>query len=270
MHALLIDLGHSWLSGMFHDLRRYAIFAVAVWLSLWVAFARVLRQRKIRDDRPPMRQLGLEFLYSVRSIAMFSSVGIVIDLLTRFGFYPMEKAAESWGPAWFAISLVLMILGQDAWIYWTHRWMHHPRAFRTFHRRHHKSHNPSPFTAYSFDIPEALVNVAFVLVWPLIVPTPWPVTGFFVLHQIFRNTLLHSGYELMPARADGRPWLDWLTTTTHHDMHHAQAGWNYGAWFTWWDRRMGTEHPDYYARYAATARRPFLTRDGVRPAPTEA
>ncbi len=58
----------------------------------------------------------------------------------------------------------------------------------------------------------------------MLVPTPWPAVGLFVLHQIVRNTLGHSGYEIMPARADGRPLFDWLTTTTHHDLHHTQAG----------------------------------------------
>jgi sterol desaturase/sphingolipid hydroxylase (fatty acid hydroxylase superfamily) len=61
----------------------------------------------------------------------------------------------------------------------------------------------------------------------------------------------------MPARADGRPLFDWLTTTTHHDLHHAQAGWNYGLYFTWWDRLMGTEHPEYHARFAAAVRKPL-------------
>jgi sterol desaturase/sphingolipid hydroxylase (fatty acid hydroxylase superfamily) len=105
----------------------------------------------------------------------------------------------------------------------------------------------------------ATTAVLFVVLWPMITPTPWAVTGLFMLHQIFRNTLLHCGYELMPARADGRPMLDWLTTTTHHDMHHGK-GWNYGLYFTWWDRWMGTEHPDYHAQYAAVARRPIWAR----------
>ena len=70
----------------------------------------------------------------------------------------------------------------------------------------------------------------------------------------------------MPAARDGRPWFDWLTTTTHHDLHHAQAGYNYAPWFTWWDRWMGTEHPEYHARYAAAdrRRRPACRR-GPRP-----
>jgi sterol desaturase/sphingolipid hydroxylase (fatty acid hydroxylase superfamily) len=260
MPTLFNDIGHMWLGNMVADLRRYVIFAIAVWLVLWVVLKGVLRLRRIRGETPPGRQLATEFLFSVRSIAIFSTVSVGITLLDRLGAYPLAARATSWGPVWFWTSLVLMIVGQDAWIYWTHRWMHHPKRFRTFHRRHHRSSNPSPFTAYSFDIPEALVMVAFVLLWPLAVPTAWPVIGLFMLHQIFRNTLLHSGYELTPARADGRPWFAWLTTTTHHDLHHAEAGWNYAPWFTWWDRWMGTEHPEYHARYAEVARRPLAAR----------
>ena len=254
MHNLMEFIGAIWWTNLVIDLRRYIIFTLAVWLILWVALGTVLRMRKIREDRPPPRQMALEFLISVRSIAIFSTVGVGMTLLGRAGFYPLADRAAHWGPVWFWVSLVGMILAHDAYFYWVHRLMHDPRLFRTFHRRHHRSHNPSPFTAYSFDLGEAFLMVLFVAIWPMITPTPWAVTGLFMLHQIFRNTLLHSGYELMPAGRDGRPMFDWLTTTTHHDMHHGQ-GWNYGVYFTWWDRWMGTEHPDYYAAFARPATR---------------
>ncbi|MBU1376297.1 MAG: sterol desaturase family protein [Alphaproteobacteria bacterium] len=266
METFLHDLPQIWLSNLVVDLRRYIIFAVAVFAILWVVLSAPLRRRKLREDSPPPRQMGLEFLMSLRSIAIFSTIGVSMSLLSRLGAYPLSDQAHTWGPVWFGASLALMILGHDAYYYWVHRVMHQPRFFRTFHRRHHKSHNPSPFTAYSFDIREAFMMASFVLLWPLIVPTPWGVVGLFMLHQIFRNTMLHSGYELMPARADGRPMLDWLTTTTHHDLHHAQAGYNYGLYFTWWDRWMKTEHPEYQARYAQAAWRPFARRTGIVPA----
>jgi sterol desaturase/sphingolipid hydroxylase (fatty acid hydroxylase superfamily) len=258
MHVTLNDIGQMWVHGLAHDARRYAIFAVAVWFTLWIVLAGVLGPRKIREETPPARQLLFEFLFSLRSIAVFSTVGIAINLAEMAGLFPMSPMAAHWGPAWFVVSLVIMIVAQDAWIYWTHRWMHRPRWFRTFHRRHHRSNNPSPFTAYSFDYGEALLMVAFVAVWPAIFPTPWGVINVFMFHQIFRNTLLHAGYELTPARADGRPWLDWITTTTHHDLHHAHAGYNFAPWFTWWDRWLGTEHPRYHAEYARAAGRPLL------------
>jgi hypothetical protein len=41
-----------------------------------------------------------------------------------------------------------------------------------------------------------------------------------------------------------RALFDFLTTVAHHDLHHGQARWNCGLYSTWWDRLMGTEHPD--------------------------
>lgn len=249
----LSEIARHWLGLVNTDLTRYAIFAVAVWLILWVVLARPLAGRKVRAERPPARQMIVEFLCSLRSIAIFSTMGLSLFLLDRAGLMWGPAVGASLGPVWFGVSLGLMIVAHDAYFYWAHRLMHRPAVFRTFHRRHHRSNNPSPFTAYSFDLAEAAVQGAFVPLWMILTPTPWGVPGLFVLHQILRNTLGHSGYELFPARRDGRPLFGFLTTTTHHDLHHAQAGWNYGLYFTWWDRWMGTEHPEYHAHFAKAA-----------------
>jgi len=245
----------QWLESMATDLSRYVVFAVSVWLALWVVFAKALAGRKIRPTTPPARQLRTEFLISLRSLAIFSTIGALLFMVERAGYLPGPDLAANWGPWWAAASLLLMIVVHDAYFYWTHRLMHDPRLFRAFHRRHHRSHNPSPFTSYSFDIAEAAVNAGFVAIWMLLVPTQWEIVGLFMVHQIARNTIGHSGYELYPAARDGKPLFDFMTTTTHHDIHHAEAGWNYGLYFTWWDRLMGTEHPDYLARFAAAARK---------------
>ena len=252
---LISDIAAVWLYSTSRDLIRYIVFAVATWFILWVALANVLRARKIRPDRPPPRQMLSEFVISLRSVAVFSTVGLATYGLERAGLLPGPRLAAQWGLGWGAASLVLMIVAHDAWFYWTHRIIHRPNLFRTLHRRHHRSNNPSPFTAYSFDLGEAAINAAFVPLWVAIVPTAWPVVGLFMLHQIARNTIGHSGYELFPAGRDGKPLLGFLTTVTHHDLHHAQAGWNYGLYFTWWDKLMGTEHPEYLARFAAASRR---------------
>jgi sterol desaturase/sphingolipid hydroxylase (fatty acid hydroxylase superfamily) len=252
-----VTLAQTWAGYVLHDLTRYAEFAIGVWLLLWIMFAGILRGRKIREERPPAKQLVTEFFVSLRSVAIFSGIGLVPFMLEQAGYIHGNAIAASWGAVWFWASLVLIVVGHDAYFYWVHRLMHDPRLFRTFHRRHHRSHNPSPFTAYSFDVGEAVMMGLFVPLWTILIPTQWDVVGLFVLYQIYRNTLGHSGYELMPARADGKPMWDVFTTTTHHDLHHAQAGWNYGLYFTWWDRMMGTEHPQYYARFAQAVRRPL-------------
>ncbi len=257
MYALLAEAGRLWLGEITPTLTRYAVFAVGVWFTLWVLFSGLIRARKIRETTPPRRQLVSEFLFSLRSMLLFATFGVGIDLASRAHLYPLADRGTRWGVWWLVASVLIGIVAHDAYVYWVHRWMHRPRWFRRTHRRHHLSNNPSPFTAYSFDINEALLMIGFAIVFPAVFPMHWAAMNLIMMHQIVRNTLLHSGYELTPARADDRPWFGWLTTTTHHDLHHAQAGYNFAPWFTWWDRWMGTEHPDYLARYAAAAWRPL-------------
>jgi sterol desaturase/sphingolipid hydroxylase (fatty acid hydroxylase superfamily) len=247
-----LHVAQGWLASLARDGLRYAVFSLAVWLVLWVALRRPLASRKIRAATPPARQLVIEFATSIRSVAVFATATIGMILASKVGFYPLVRVANAGGAVWFWGSLALMIVAHDAYYYWTHRAMHSARWARV-HKDHHKSNNPSPFSAYSFSLSEAAVMVSFVLLWPLVCPTPWGVIPLFILHQIFRNTLAHCGYELAPARADGRPVFDWLTTTTHHDLHHENAGYNFGLYFTWWDRWMGTEHPLYHAAFARTS-----------------
>lgn len=257
MEAVLADFLRLWLRELEPTLSRYAVFTVGVWLALWVVLRPVLAARKIRDAAPPARQLWTEFFFSLRSMLIFATAGVGVYFMYRAGLYPLVELADGWGPVWFGVSVVAGLIGLDAWFYWTHRLMHDPRLFRRFHRRHHRSHNPSPFTAYSFDVGEALLLFGFVVVWPWVFPMSSGAMVWVMTYQIVTNTLLHSGYELMPARRDGRPMLDFIVTTTHHDLHHGQAGYNYAAWFTWWDRWMGTEHPEYLKRYAEVAWRPL-------------
>jgi|CXWL01.1.fsa_nt_gi sterol desaturase/sphingolipid hydroxylase (fatty acid hydroxylase superfamily) len=264
MSADLLAFADRWRLSLTSDLTQYAIFAIGFWLIVWVLLGSVLASRKIRPETPPARQLAIEFMVSLRSLAIFSTIGALLFMADRAGYLPGTALAASWGWGWAIASFVLMVIGHDAYFYWTHRLVHDPRLFRTFHRRHHKSHNPSPFTAYSFDVAEAAMQALFVPIWMVLVPTEWAVVGFFMLHQIVRNTMGHSGYELFPANADGKPLLGFLTTVTHHDLHHAEARCNYGLYFTWWDRLMGTEHPDYYGRFASATRRVCGVRKPVR------
>ena len=247
MREIFLDTLREIPEWMLTDLQRYAVLAVGVWLLLWVGLAGVLRHRKVRKEWPPREQLIIEFLHSLRSIAIFSVLSVSTYFMWRAGFLPWaEVNAQMTGPFWFWGSVALMLLAHDAYFYWVHRWIHEPKRFRLYHRRHHRSMNPSPFTAYSFDLREAGLMVLFVILWEIAVPNPSGATGMFVIISLIKNTLAHSGFELMPATKDKRPLLDWFTTTVHHDLHHARAGYNFGLYFTWWDKWMGTEDPTYY------------------------
>lgn len=239
------------------ELTRYSIVAGGVFLIVWVLLARPLAGRKIRPARPPARQMAIEALASFRTSAVFALSGVVSVLGWQAGILKSYDDPALYGWGYFWLSLAGMIVAHDAWFYWTHRLIHDPRLFRRVHRLHHKSHNPTPFTAYSFDLGEAAINAAFVPLVLLVAPVSQPAIFLFLAHMIVRNVIGHSGYELFPARRDGRPVFDWMTSVTHHDLHHAQAGWNYGLYFSWWDRLMKTEHPLYHEKFAEAVRKPL-------------
>eukprot|EP01035_Chromulina_nebulosa_P050786 gene50786-69083_t len=104
MDGLFQDIWLMWTGSLTVDVRRYVIFAVAVWAVLWLALRNPLRARKIREQTPLPGQLLSEFLFSVRSIAVFSTFSVVINLLERGGAYPMAEMAKSWGPVWLVVS----------------------------------------------------------------------------------------------------------------------------------------------------------------------
>ena len=56
--------------------------------------------------------------------------------------------------------------------------------------------------------------------WQLTTVTPEHVLFSWVTIQVARNAMGHAGYELFPRWWLASPLTRWLTTTTHHDLHH--------------------------------------------------
>ena len=67
----------------------------------------------------------------------------------------------------------------------------------------------------------------------------------FLIFMTSRDVIGHLGMELHPRSFIADGVFSVCTTTTHHAMHHWHFEGNYGLYFTWWDRWMGTMRPDY-------------------------
>lgn len=91
----------------------------------------------------------------------------------------------------------------------------------------------------------------------------------FLWHMIIRNVMAHAGSELFPAGWVDNPLTSWIATTTHHDLHHS-SGHNYGFYFTFWDRLMGTEHPRYAEEFRKNAKPLFAGKRVPKLARTKA
>lgn len=236
------------------DLLRYVLGAGGVYLVVNIWLAHRLAPRKIRDKPIPKGQIRREIMASLRTVLIFAATGTTIAFLARAGWITIYSDIDRFGWPYVLLSIVILIVVHDAWFYWTHRALHYPPLFRRFHVLHHRSHNPTPFTSYSFDVGEAVINAVYLPLILFVVPAHPLALFIFVSHMMLRNALGHCGYEVFPANRAGKPLFDWMSTVTHHDLHHARAGYNMALYFTWWDRWMGTEHPDYHAEFARVAR----------------
>ncbi len=204
MEEVLIAMANNWLSNAAGEAVRYGLVAVAVWLVVSVLLTRVTKTRKIREATPPPKQLVMEFLFSIRPTAIFATLALIPFTLQYTGVSNGPAIAASWGPLWFVACFVLMVLAHDAYFYWAHRIMHHPRLFRRFHRRHHKSNNPSPFTSYSFDLGSEAGRAANVPSCVLLVPTSYN-RGFKcpnVKRLTIRNQLAQAVIEFFAELAE--------------------------------------------------------------------
>jgi sterol desaturase/sphingolipid hydroxylase (fatty acid hydroxylase superfamily) len=200
--------------------------------------------RKIQKREASRADFVREFLSSVRTVIVYVIVSIPVIWAFRHGY--LETWQGELTPGLFALYLGAIIVAHDAYFYWAHRAMHTRLLYKRFHRFHHRTITPTAWTAYAFAVPEAALMAVFVPLYAAVVPTPESVLFTFLGIMILRNAMGHAGLELHPRGWASHPVLKWITTTTHHDMHHGTSyNHNYGFYFTWWDKLMGTEHPDY-------------------------
>jgi lathosterol oxidase len=228
----------------------YAGGATVIWVAFYVLLRRRLAARKVVPRGPTRKQISREVLHSIRSIAVFSIVTAVVVFAALGGHTRLYRNISDHGWGWFFASVMIAVVIHDAYFYWTHRLMHHRRLYKFFHRTHHISTNPTPWAAYAFSVPEAVVQAG---IGPLVVCTiPMHGAAFtaFMAWQIAFNVFGHGGYEVYP-RWFMRTWAGRLMNTpTHHALHHEKFRGGYSLYFNVWDRLMGTNHPDYEARFA--------------------
>lgn len=252
------DLSY-WARGTALAVARYAVIVATVGVLISVLPRTVAPRIQPRSPRPA--QLRREAISSIVSAVIFSSILYVSVMAHLISPQPFESL-----PIWrWAVALLVLLIGHDTWFYWTHRLLH-TRAFWPIHQLHHQSRTPTVLTAYAFHPLEALVNGAFILPASLITPLSYPVLVAFMVTMIARNAMAHGGREVFPAGRDGHPRLGWMTTVTHHDLHHQRGAGNYGLYFSFWDRIMGTERADYLDAYRRARNGASV---GVPPQPIE-
>ncbi len=153
------------------------------------------------------------------------------------------------GWLYFAFSFIVMLVVHDTYFYWMHRMMHTRWGMKYIHISHHKSINPSPWAAFSFHPLEAIIEAGIIFVFAFTFPFHPLALIFFMFFMTIYNVYGHLGWELYPKNFHKNKIGKWINTSINHNLHHKKFEGNYGLYFLYWDRWMGTIRSDYDETY---------------------
>jgi sterol desaturase/sphingolipid hydroxylase (fatty acid hydroxylase superfamily) len=123
--------------------------------------------------------------------------------------------------------------------------MHSRWGMKYVHRVHHQSTNPSPWAAFSFHPLESIIEAGIIIVVVFLFPVHvFAVVIFMILMTVY-NVYGHLGWELYPKGFHKTSIGKWVNTSASHNQHHKFFEGNYGLYFLFWDRWLGTIRADY-------------------------
>lgn len=228
----------------------YSVVVLPFFLIFWVFLKPKYQNRRIQEkQRSTPSIIRQEIKNSIITILIFAIIDVALYVAQLNGYTQIYDNVNEYGWGYFVFSILLMILLHDAWFFFTHRLMHHPKLFKYIHKVHHQSTDPSPFAAFSFHPLEAVVEAGAYIIFSFLFPVHLFALLGWQLIQMTLNVIGHLGYEIYPKGFNTHWLFRWKTPSTHHNMHHSNFNGNYGLYFTWWDKIFKTEFKDYNETY---------------------
>ncbi len=224
---------------------RYVAFSGLYHYLLRIRWRERLRRRIFHFMPEKGSLLRREIVRSAIVSLIFAAAGITVLMLWQAGYTRIYLDPLDYHPIWLVLSPVLFLLAQETYYYWIHRWMHLPGVYRYVHAWHHESIETTAWTAFSFHPIEGLVQAIFLPLIVLVLPIQGYIFLLLLMVMTLSATINHAGVEIYPRGfARHRIWR-WIIGATHHDLHHKQARYNFGLYFTFWDKWMDTESPKF-------------------------
>lgn len=187
-------------------------------------------------------QMRREIGWSLASAAIYGvPTGIVAWGWQQRGWTRIYTDAAAYPLWWMPVSLLAFLFAHDTWFYWTHRWMHRPAVFQTFHAVHHASRPPTAWAAMSFHPYEAITGAVVIPALVFVIPIHVGVLGLVLTIMTVMGVTNHMGWEMFPRWLVHSRLGNWLITASHHSRHHEQYRCNYGLYFRVWDRLCSTD-----------------------------
>jgi sterol desaturase/sphingolipid hydroxylase (fatty acid hydroxylase superfamily) len=222
---------------------RYVAIAWLVHALVWGRKDGRVRGRRLNRDRPKPASIRHELKLSLLSSWIYALPAAVVIEAWKHGGTLVYLDIGKYGVAWLFLSGAIYLVVQDAYYYGLHRLMHVKGLFRFMHAGHHRSRQPTAYASFAFDWSEAALTAWLLPALTFFVPIHPIVIVVLLTLMTILAVLNHSGAEVLPDWLV-RSWLgDQLISASRHSLHHSHFDANYGLYFTFWDRALGTDMP---------------------------
>ncbi len=228
----------------------YAGFVFPFFIIFWIVGKKYFKKIRIQEtERANLHHFKHDLGFSTSTFLVFALFDVCLLYLENKGYTLLYFNLDDYSYLWLVLSFFIVLFIDDMFFYWSHRAMHLPRFYKFFHKVHHESTDPSPFTAFAFHPSEAVIEQMMGFVLPFLLPLNFWVIIAWQIFSMLNNVMAHLGYEIYPKGWVKFPLLKYKVASTHHNMHHQLFNGNYALYFTWWDKWMGTEFKDYETRH---------------------
>jgi len=178
-------------------------------------------------------QVRQEIEYAVKALPMMGVLTVPWIWGEIKGYSKLYENSSLYGGwPYMIFSIGLFVFTTDFMIYWVHRYLHHPFIYKWLHKPHHKMIVPTPFASHALHPLDGFLQSLPYHIFVYIIPMQkWLYIIMYILVN-FWAVSIHDGNFMVRSTI--------INSSAHHDVHHLYFNYNYGQYFTLWDRVGGS------------------------------
>lgn len=183
------------------------------------------------------QQEKLEIAYACKSIPVMALLTVPILLLEVRGhtklYMDIGEGVHGW--LYMGLSVLAFLVFTDSTIYWIHRALHSRFLYKHIHKGHHKWKVPTPFASHAFHPVDGWLQALPYHIYPFLFPLQKVLFLSLFVFVNFWTVSIHDANYNVPD-----PLKPLINGSAHHTDHHLYYLYNYGQFFTFWDRIGGS------------------------------
>ena len=178
-------------------------------------------------------QVRLEIQYTSTIVPFMAIPTVAMFLLEVRGYSNLYNGVEGGIYGWLFIvfSTFTFLMFTDCLIYWIHRGLHSKLLYKHLHKPHHRWLVPTPFASHAFHPIDGFLQSLPYHLYPFLFPlNKLLYLALFIFVNVW-TVSIHDGDYRVPDLL--KPFIN---GSAHHTDHHLFYNYNYGQFFTLWDR----------------------------------